>query len=407
MRNEPNFGPPDERLKTGDWRLKTAFKKQTQFYPPYCLVPPLCETNPIYRPTTPLSTICYLLFLTKRTQFQPADRPKIRNEPNLPYRWRLAGFPTFSSLLSPFASLAGNSPRPPIAYCLLPGAYCLLFTKQTQFRPPLVPQLHETNPISAYQASRHPLCTRNKPNLHRGGYVEDQKNETNPIPPGEFTKRTQSQPGPQPKNAKRTQSQPGKNAKQTQFTTPTPKKCKTNPISSPSCLVPHASCLVPPLYETNPISTPTAPRLRETNPISTPAAPAFRKTNPIPAYQVSRHPLFQRNEPNPTKPTANRQQPIANSQQPKNAKQTQFPYAQTKANSLCINDLNKIGDGYLFPHHPPPRTIDNAPLRASATGEPCSQLHETDPFRVPLASRRLSYPPLCKTNPIPRRSGIR
>ncbi|RKY06631.1 MAG: hypothetical protein DRP66_08405 [Planctomycetota bacterium] len=36
------------------------------------------KTNPIYRPTTPLSTICYLLFLTKQTQFT-AETPESTN----------------------------------------------------------------------------------------------------------------------------------------------------------------------------------------------------------------------------------------------------------------------------------------------------------------------------------------
>ncbi len=80
------------------------------------------------------------------------------------------------------------------------------------------------------------------------------QNEANLHPPArKCAKRTQFCPGPRPELTKRTQSQPGpqaqqpKNAKRTQF--PPPQKCETNPI---------------------------------------------------PVYQVSYHPLFQRNEPNPS-----------------------------------------------------------------------------------------------------------
>ena len=50
---------------------------------------------------------------------------------------------------------------------------------------------------------------------------------------------------------------------------PRPKKCETNPISTPSCLLPIASCLY--LCETNPITI-QQPKKCETNPIyATPA----------------------------------------------------------------------------------------------------------------------------------------
>ena len=64
---------------------------------------------------------------------------------------------------------------------------------------------------------------------------------------------------------------------------------KTNPICAP--LVPHAYCLVPKFHEMNPI--PARPTANRQQPKAT-----FCETNPIPAYQVSRRPLFQRNEPN-------------------------------------------------------------------------------------------------------------
>ncbi len=87
-----------------------------------------------------------------------------------------------------------------------------------------------------------------------------------------------------------------------------------------------------------------------------------RETNPIPRT-AGVSPAFpspiMRNEPN----SAYRWR-LAGFPIPHYAKQTQFPYAQTKANSLCINGLHKIGDSYLFPHHPPPRTVDKAPVRA-------------------------------------------
>ncbi len=84
----------------------------------------------------------------------------------------------------------------------------------------------------------------------------------------------------------------------------------------------------PPLCETNPICpTPTIrrPKKCETNPISTRPTTRIRETNPIPANGG-----------------------------PDFTKRTQFPNALIKANSLCINSLDKIGDGYMFRH--PTRT---------------------------------------------------
>ena len=106
LRNEPNWphhhhpptqkyetnpisGQPDERLKTGDWRLKTAFKKRTQFTP----------TPPSRRP----------LFL--------------QNEPN-------SSTPSVS--LPPISAKRTQLPPPS---CLVPIAYCLYFAKRTQLPP--------------------------------------------------------------------------------------------------------------------------------------------------------------------------------------------------------------------------------------------------------------------------------
>ena len=122
------------------------YAKQTQFtaqpprsHPHYCETKPIChqansapgklcktnpicphghpatpqkiETNPIYRPTTLLSTICYLLFLAKRTQFTARPYPQMSKRSGDP-PWRT-----------------------------------------------------ETNPIPVYQVSRRPLFQRNEPNF--------------------------------------------------------------------------------------------------------------------------------------------------------------------------------------------------------------------------------------------------
>ena len=80
--------------------------KRTQSgYPPRPATPYFCETNPIYRLAPPF-LLSPLYFLLSRGQ-QPAPPNLVppphyllsaiccflRNEPNLSYRWRLAGFP--------------------------------------------------------------------------------------------------------------------------------------------------------------------------------------------------------------------------------------------------------------------------------------------------------------------------
>ncbi len=139
MRNEPNLTPanlrnePNSRIPSVPTHPKNT--KRTQFTVPLKSRrhsdPTLRETNPIYR-TAGVS---------------PAfQSPIMRNEPNLPYRWRLAGIP-------------------------IPH-----YAKRTQFTVPLASPRHsnppscETNPIyrtaGVSPAFRSPI-TRNEPNLNK------------------------------------------------------------------------------------------------------------------------------------------------------------------------------------------------------------------------------------------------
>ena len=97
---------------------------------------PKCETNPISTPNHPAAhQKCETNPIHHPASFTPP--PFLRNEPNSPYRWRLASLP------SPDYAKRTQSVRPP--HAVLP--------------------LCETNPISTYPASRRPLFQRNEPNL--------------------------------------------------------------------------------------------------------------------------------------------------------------------------------------------------------------------------------------------------
>ncbi len=139
-----------------------------------------------------------------------------------------------------------------------------------------------------------------------------------PDPDRESTIREQSEAlqNRNPNNTQKTQNEPNsrtpgvqppqKNAKRTQFRNAkcpaTPCFSKTNPISPTADLRRTKKC------KTNPISPRSTTRKHETNPICHPINQKMRnkpnstrqicQTNPIPEYQVSCHPLFQRNEPN-------------------------------------------------------------------------------------------------------------
>ena len=113
MQNEPNLPhhpTTPQKCKTNPiyTRRPPGYAKRTQFHPgatdpptKFCKTNPIsardfCKTNPIPGlPDEILTTICYLLFLTKRTQY---------TVPRCFFDFRL----------STFASLAGNSPRRPI-----------------------------------------------------------------------------------------------------------------------------------------------------------------------------------------------------------------------------------------------------------------------------------------------------
>ncbi len=94
-------------------------------------------------------------------------------------------------------------------------------------------------------------------------------------------------------------------------------------------------------------------------------------------------PQFLRNEPNrsPAQPPNMRNEPNSPLSQlgprHKCAKRTQFPNTQTEANALCINDLTKIGDSYLFltiPTRPTPQKCETNPIYRPATiplASPC------------------------------------
>ena len=184
----------------------------------------------------------------------------------------------------------------PIPQAQLPKANCQKpkNAKRTQSTPPAPShrpnytkrtQFHNANSQSPTANSQK---IRNEPNFHRSGPVEAQKYETNPIPAHQVSHRPifmRNEPNPStaaifparpyPKYAKQTQFQPGprpKYAKRTQSTNHEPPT--TNYLS-----------------ETNPIPRPTNSQPPKANSY-------FYETNPILAYQVSRRPLFQRNEPN-------------------------------------------------------------------------------------------------------------
>ncbi len=130
----------------------------------------------------------------------------------------------------------------------------------------------KTNPIPAYQVSRQPLFQRNEPKSHRP-YDTIMQNEPNP-------RRGQAQSGetnpiPPGYYAKRTQFQPRRN-----------------------------------LWKTK-----------------------KHETNPIPAYQVSCHPIFTRNEPNSHRPYDTKM--------------------QNEPNSYSAHDPNAQNEPNLSPHRQP------------------------------------------------------
>ncbi len=114
-----------------------------------------CETNPIPR-TAGISPA-----------FSP---PNMQNEPNSPYRWHLAGFPT------PKYAKRTEFPAPPASRPLFHPQIC----ETNPIYRPAKPQICETNPISATadlrktknvkrtqfrptavsQASPHPQCAK-------------------------------------------------------------------------------------------------------------------------------------------------------------------------------------------------------------------------------------------------------
>ena len=199
--------------------------------------------------------------------------------------------------------------------------------KRTQFiaRPRSqragIPRFCETNPIC------RGANMRNEPNLHRAGPVEDQKCETNPIyrtagvspasPHPAFMRNEpnlppahgHSEPG-YPDYAKRSQFHHTKCPATPDFREtnpiPTRQKCETNPISTPSCLMPIASCLIsakrtqftpsPPgprqimRNEPNPSCWPTPKYAKRTQfyPHSHPALRQKCETNPILTTQAVR-----------------------------------------------------------------------------------------------------------------------
>ncbi len=167
-----------------------------------------------------------------------AHPPKTQNEPNSPH-----------AHTAPRQKNAKRTQFQPRRTCGIPKN-----AERTQFYPPYC-----LMPIA------YCLFSAKRTQLHPAGPVENQKT----------AKRTQSHPQRtcgRPKNAKRTQSTP-------MVTLPHPKKSKRT-------------------HSTNP-ELPTTNQFIQNEPNYHPPTTQMCKTNPITAYQVSRRPLFQRNEPNP------------------------------------------------------------------------------------------------------------
>ncbi len=126
------------------------------------------------------------------------------------------------------------------------------------------------------------------------------------------------------------------------------------------------------------------PQTRKTNPISPPSISTTTKN----AKRTQSAPANMQNEPNSLLRPPN--------PRPKCAKRTQFPNTQTKDNALCINDLRKIGDSYLFQHHPRTatrlttqlcKTNPIYPTATIATNQKC----ETNPISAPPPPRLPGY----------------
>ncbi len=218
----------------------------------------------------------------------------------------------------------------------------------------------------------------------------DRTLEFRSLPRREFTRRRRVCGGPPPISAKRTQFPPHppsadpKNSKRTQFTAP-----------QPSRQLPH-----PVFYETNPISPRPTTQLRETNPIYEPPTTNYEpkkcETNPI--YRIAtilpaEPSRIMRNE--------------ANSRPPNYAKRTQFTAPYTICNiqyTILWPNLplpqsgprSKYPKRTQFPYgHGPgaPGCPHYAKQTQSAASPPSCQpihpeLYETNPIRVPTASRR-------------------
>ena len=135
---------------------------------------------------------------------EPAERTISRNEPNLPYRRRLAGFsrPNYTKQTQSAPPAPSHRPNYPKRTQFHPAAdtKCAKCAKRTQFHPAKSQhpkantQFCETNPIYPHGHPGYPKRTQ--------------------FTPTKNAKRTQS---PHGKYSKQTQSQPGKKTKRTQF----------------------------------------------------------------------------------------------------------------------------------------------------------------------------------------------
>ncbi len=251
--------------------------------------PKKCETNPIPAPPDLWKTKN-----AKRTQFSVplASRrlfrtPITRNEPNFacptPRQPPKNAKRTQSHKAnSPKTPNKPNSSPPHDQKCKTNPISSRGMPQIRETNPIYTRPKSETNPISAYPASRHPKNAK-----------RTQFTQANSQSPKANSQKMQNEPNfsipsvpPPPISAKRTQFRPP-------TTRPTTQKYETNPISA---------------RPTAKSKQPTAKKC---------------ETNPISAYPASHHPLFWRNEPNLRLP-----QPR---QGPKNAKRTQFP---TQAGNL-------------------------------------------------------------------------
>ncbi len=373
------------------------------------------ETNPIYRTAPTLPTRPYPNY-AKQTQSQPrrtCGGPKKRNEPNLiPANLRnepnLGLAPHYSPFTAHHSLFYENEPNSPPANSRNEpnfGPSAPLFTihrslftisrNEPNFRrnpqstfynlqytiPPRPPNHAKRTQFAPRPAFAVPK-TRNEPNLHRAGPVEDQKCETNPIP----APLGRSQPHHSPDYAKRTQSQPGKYTKRTQSPPPPshrPKNCETNPIPTrfgfhPSQTIPHCA-------------------KRTQLPRTAGVSPAFPlplcETNPISAYQVSRSPLFMRNEPNSPLP-----QP---GPRPKYTKRTQLLH------HFSSTPLLHYSTTPLLPSHPPnaqnePNYYSPTPLLHFSTSALISPLFMRNEPNLNKSECRMDAKSLC-SNDLQRR----